>query len=71
MKAYLFPEYDTPIKLGKKVAVIGAGNVSMDSARTALRLGADEVTIVYRRSRTEMPAREEEVQPPLVRPVDA
>jgi glutamate synthase (NADPH/NADH) small chain len=62
MKAYLFPEYDTPIKLGKKVATIGAGNVSMDSARTAIRLGAEESTIVYRRSRTEMPAREEEVE---------
>jgi len=62
MKAYLFPEYDTPIKMGKRVAVIGAGNVSMDSARTALRLGAEEVTIVYRRSRTEMPAREEEIE---------
>jgi glutamate synthase (NADPH/NADH) small chain len=62
MKAYLFPEYDTPIKRGKKVAVIGGGNVAMDSARTALRLGADEVTIVYRRSRDELPARAEEVE---------
>jgi len=60
MKAYRFPEYDTPIALGKNVAVIGAGNVAMDSARTALRLGADTVKIVYRRSRTEMPARAEE-----------
>jgi glutamate synthase (NADPH/NADH) small chain len=62
MKAYLFPEYDTPIKIGKKVAVVGGGNVAMDSARCALRLGADEVYIVYRRSRVEMPARHEEVE---------
>jgi len=62
MKAYLFPEYDTPIKAGKRVAVIGGGNVAMDSARCAVRLGADEVSIVYRRSRTEMPARLEEVE---------
>jgi glutamate synthase (NADPH/NADH) small chain len=61
MKAYRFPEYDTPIAVSKKVAVLGGGNVAMDSARTALRLGADEVSIVYRRSRTEMPARVEEV----------
>jgi glutamate synthase (NADPH/NADH) small chain len=61
MKAYKFPEYDTPVKIGKKVAVIGGGNVAMDSARTSLRLGADEVTIVYRRSREELPARIEEV----------
>jgi len=61
MKAYLFPEYDTPIVRGKRVAVIGGGNVAMDCARTALRLGADEVSIVYRRSRKEMPAREEEI----------
>ena len=62
MKAYLFPEYDTPIKAGKKVAVIGGGNVAMDSARCALRLGAKKVYIVYRRSRVEMPARVEEVE---------
>jgi glutamate synthase (NADPH/NADH) small chain len=62
MKAYLFPEYDTPIRVGKKVAVIGGGNVAMDSARTALRLGAVAVHLVYRRSEAEMPAREEEVQ---------
>jgi glutamate synthase (NADPH/NADH) small chain len=62
MKAYLFPEYDTPVKVGKKVAVIGGGNVAMDSARCALRLGADEVYIVYRRSEAEMPARREEVE---------
>ncbi|HHY98997.1 MAG TPA: NADPH-dependent glutamate synthase [Firmicutes bacterium] len=61
MKAYLFPEYATPIKVGRRVAVVGAGNVAMDSARTALRLGAEEVTIVYRRSRKEMPARHEEI----------
>ncbi len=60
MKAYKFPEYDTPIAHGKNVAVIGAGNVAMDSARTALRLGAETVKIVYRRSRVEMPARAEE-----------
>jgi len=62
MKAYLFPEYDTPIKIGKQVAVVGGGNVAMDSARCALRLGADKVYIIYRRSRTEMPARHEEVE---------
>ena len=62
MKAYLFPEYDTPIKLGRKVAVVGAGNVAMDSARTSLRLGAEEVHIVYRRSDKEMPARAEEIE---------
>ncbi len=61
MKAYLFPEYDTPIKVGKKVAVLGGGNVAMDCARTALRLGAEEVHIVYRRSMEELPARIEEV----------
>ena len=62
MKAYMFPDYDTPIRMGKKVAVIGGGNVAMDSARCALRLGAEEVWIVYRRSREEMPARLEEVE---------
>jgi len=62
MKAYLFPEYDTPIQAGKRVAVIGGGNVAMDSARCALRLGAEEVYIIYRRSREEMPARAEEVE---------
>ena len=61
MKAYLFPEYDTPIAKGKNVVVIGAGNVAMDSARTAMRLGADSVKIVYRRSREEMPARLAEI----------
>jgi glutamate synthase (NADPH/NADH) small chain len=62
MKAYRFPEYDTPVKLGKRVAVIGGGNVAMDSARCALRLGADVVYIVYRRSEAEMPARREELE---------
>jgi glutamate synthase (NADPH/NADH) small chain len=62
MKAYLFPEYLTPIRVGQRVAVIGAGNVAMDSARTALRLGAAESSIVYRRSEKEMPARNEEIE---------
>ena len=62
MKAYLFPEYDTPIKIGDKVAVIGGGNVAMDSARCAKRLGAKEVICVYRRSEKEMPARIEEIE---------
>jgi len=62
MRAYEFPKFDTPIVVGKKVAVIGAGNVAMDSARTALRLGAEEVHIVYRRSEKEMPARAEEIE---------
>jgi glutamate synthase (NADPH/NADH) small chain len=62
MGAYMFPNWHTPIKIGKKVAVVGAGNVAMDSARTALRLGAEEVYIVYRRSEQEMPARNEEVE---------
>ena len=60
MKAFKFPEYDTPIKVGKKVAVVGGGNVAMDAARTALRLGAD-VHLIYRRSMEEMPARDEEI----------
>jgi glutamate synthase (NADPH/NADH) small chain len=62
MKAYRFPEYDTPIKKGRKVAVVGGGNVAMDAARSAMRLGADEVHVIYRRSRDEMPARLEEVE---------
>jgi len=62
MKAYKFPEYDTPVWVGKKVAVIGGGNSAMDSARSALRLGADEVWVIYRRSRKEMPTRLEEVE---------
>lgn len=61
MKAYLFPEYDTPIARGKNVITLGAGNVAMDSARTALRLGAEKSRIVYRRSRQEVPARGAEV----------
>jgi glutamate synthase (NADPH/NADH) small chain len=62
MKAYAFPAYDTPIRIGRHVVVIGGGNVAMDSARSALRLGAEEVCIVYRRSREEMPARQEEIE---------
>ena len=62
MKGYKFPDYATPVKVGKNVAVLGAGNVAMDSARTALRLGAENVYIVYRRSRAEMPARNEELE---------
>lgn len=61
MKAYRFPEYDTPIVRGRRVATIGGGNVAMDAARSALRLGAEESIIVYRRSREEMPARAEEI----------
>ncbi len=61
MKAYLFPEYDTPIKMARKVAVFGAGNVAMDSARVALRLGAEKVYLIYRRSEAEMPARKAEI----------
>ncbi len=60
MKAYKFPEYDTPIKIGKIVTVLGGGNVAMDSARVALRLGAERVIVVYRRSEKEMPARRAE-----------
>ena len=62
MKAYDFPNAVTPIKVGKRVAVVGGGNVAMDAARTALRLGAESVTIVYRRSEAELPARKEEVE---------
>ncbi|MDR3233953.1 MAG: NADPH-dependent glutamate synthase [Planctomycetaceae bacterium] len=61
MKAYQFPVTDTPIARGKNVCVIGGGNVAMDAARTALRLGAETVKIVYRRSKDELPARGEEV----------
>lgn len=61
MKAYLFPVYDTPIARGKNVATVGGGNVAMDSARTALRLGAEKSFIIYRRSKVEMPARDEEI----------
>jgi glutamate synthase (NADPH) small chain len=62
MRGFRFPAYDTPLKRPARVAVFGGGNVAMDSARTALRLGADEVHIVYRRSRAELPARAEEVE---------
>jgi glutamate synthase (NADPH) small chain len=62
MKAYKFPEYDTPIKVGNRIAVVGGGNVAMDSARAAKRLGAEEVTIIYRRTEAEMPARHEEIE---------
>ncbi len=62
MKAYLFPQYDTPVIRGKRVAVVGGGNVAMDAVRTAKRLGAELAAIVYRRSRAEMPARLEEVE---------
>ena len=61
MKAYRFPEYATPIKVGETAAIVGGGNVAMDAARTALRLGAKKVYIVYRRSEAELPARAEEV----------
>jgi glutamate synthase (NADPH/NADH) small chain len=62
MRAYLFGEFATPIIRGQKVVVVGGGNVAMDAVRTAKRLGADPATLVYRRSRTEMPARAEEVK---------
>ncbi|MDG6228439.1 MAG: NADPH-dependent glutamate synthase [Candidatus Thermoplasmatota archaeon] len=62
MKAYRFPEYDTPVRIGKNVATFGAGNVAMDCARTALRLGAEKSYIIYRRSEKEMPARNEEIE---------
>ncbi len=62
MKAHRFPIYDTPIKKARKIAVIGGGNVAMDSARTALRLGAEKVYIVYRRTEREMPSRHEEIE---------
>jgi glutamate synthase (NADPH/NADH) small chain len=62
MKAYLFPEYDTPIKIGRRVVTVGGGNVAMDAARTALRLGAEESIILYRRTESEMPARIEEIK---------
>jgi glutamate synthase (NADPH/NADH) small chain len=61
MKAYKFPEYDTPIIKGKNVGVFGGGNVAMDAARTAKRLGAENVYIIYRRTKNELPARVEEV----------
>jgi len=62
MRAFRFPEYDTPIRVGRRVVTVGGGNVAMDSARTALRLGAEESIIVYRRSEQELPARAEEVE---------
>ncbi len=62
MKAYDFPNADTPIAASTRVAVVGGGNVAMDSARTAKRLGADEVYIIYRRTEVEMPARNEEIE---------
>jgi len=61
MRAYQFPEHDTPVKRADRVAVVGGGNVAMDAARTALRLGASEVVLIYRRSLAELPARKEEV----------
>jgi len=62
MRGFRFPAFDTPLKRSARVAVFGGGNVAMDSARTALRLGADEVHIVYRRSKAELPARAEEAE---------
>ena len=61
MKGYKFPEYDTPVYVGKNVAVFGGGNVAMDAARSAKRLGAENVYIIYRRGKEELPARFEEV----------
>jgi len=61
MKAYLFPQADTPLTRGRHVAVVGGGNVAMDAARTAMRMGAEKVYLVYRRSKKEMPARIEEI----------
>jgi glutamate synthase (NADPH/NADH) small chain len=61
MKAYEFPNNHTPVRIGQRVAVVGGGNVAMDAARTAKRLGAKEVQIIYRRSMEELPARAEEV----------
>lgn len=63
MKGYLFPEYDTPVKTGTRIAVVGAGNVAMDAARWARRMpGVEKVYIIYRRSESEMPARKEEIE---------
>ena len=61
MTGYKFPETDTPVNIGKRVAVVGGGNVAMDAARSAKRLGAEEVYIIYRRGMEEMPARKEEI----------
>ena len=62
MKAYLFPEFDTPIHMGRNIAVVGGGNVAMDAARISLRLGVENVYLIYRRAREQMPAREEEIE---------
>lgn len=62
MKSYRFPEFHTPVHIGKKVGVFGGGNVAFDCARSALRLGAEEVHVIYRRTRNEMPARNEEIE---------
>jgi glutamate synthase (NADPH/NADH) small chain len=62
MRSYRFPDNDTPLHVGKRVVVVGGGNVAMDSARTSLRLEPEKVTIVYRRSHAEMPARAEEIE---------
>jgi len=62
MRAYQFPEYDTPVLRGRKVVVVGGGNTALDASRTARRLCHEDVTVVYRRSRDEMPARKEEIQ---------
>jgi glutamate synthase (NADPH/NADH) small chain len=62
MHAYKFPAVDTPVKIGKHVIVLGGGNSAMDAARSAMRLGPESVTVVYRRSRAEMPARHEEAE---------
>ncbi len=62
MKAYAFPDYDTPAPRGRQVVIIGGGNVAMDCARNALRMGSREVTVVYRRTREEMPARQDEIR---------
>ncbi|MDR1684691.1 MAG: FAD-dependent oxidoreductase, partial [Elusimicrobiota bacterium] len=62
MEAYNFPQADTPVRMGRRVIVLGGGNSAMDAARCAMRLGPEAVTVVYRRSRHEMPAREEEVE---------
>jgi glutamate synthase (NADPH/NADH) small chain len=62
MKAYLFPEFHTPVHYGRNIAVVGGGNVAMDSARTSLRLGAENVFLIYRRAREQMPARDEEIE---------
>jgi glutamate synthase (NADPH/NADH) small chain len=62
MKAYMFPDYETPIKRGKNVAVVGGGNVAMDAARSARRLGAENVYVIYRRGEGEMSARREEIE---------